>query len=86
MFGIANIDLPKKAKYKPRKPRHRVNRPIDRQGRSYADYLDLPEEVRSRAAVQMDTVVGVVGDFKCILTLHFPYMAFQIYILLDEQA
>lgn len=83
VLGLANIDLPKKVKYKPRKPRRRVDRPMDRQGRSYADYLGLPEDVRSRA-VQMDTVMGTAGDFKCILTLHFPYMAFQVYILLDE--
>lgn len=83
VFGIANIDLPKKVRYKPRKSRHRVDRPIDRQGRSYADYLELPEDIRARA-VQMDTVIGVVGDFKCILTLHFPAWAFQVYILLDE--
>lgn len=32
----------------------------------------------------MDTVVGRRGDFKCILTLHFPILEFQVMVLLDE--
>lgn len=83
VFGIANIDLPRKVRYKPRKKRLRVDRPVDRDGRSYSDFLDLPEEVRGRA-VQMDTVMGRRGDFKCILTLHFPRTEFQMHLLLDE--
>lgn len=84
IFGIANIDLPKKVVYKTRRTKRAIaNNPIDRTGRTYADFMGLPEDVRSRA-VQMDTVMGVRGDFKCILTLHFPPMEFQVYVLLYD--
>lgn len=83
LFGIANIDLPKKVRYKPRKRVRETPELIDRLGRSYADFMDLPEEVR-RSAVQMDSVMGLRGDFKSILSLHFPRFEFQIYILLMD--
>lgn len=83
IFGIANIDLPKKVRYKPRKKTLRVDRPIDREGRSYTDFLELGKEACANA-VQMDTVIGRKIDFKCILTLFFPKTAFQFHILLDE--
>ena len=70
LMGLANIDLPKKVRYKPRKPVSGA-RPVDRDGRSYSDFLDLPTAVRAKA-VQLDTVIGAARDFKCILTLHFP--------------
>lgn len=82
VMGLANIDLPKKVKYKPRKAVSGYSVP-DRDGRSYSDFLDLPERTRSRA-VQMDTVMGRVRDFKCILTLHFPLFELQLMVLLDD--
>lgn len=82
LLGLANIDLPRKVRYKPRKAISGA-RPVDRDGRSYSDFLDLPEKARARA-VQMDTVIGKRGDFKCILTLHFPRLEFQIMGLLEE--
>lgn len=82
ILGLANIDLPRKVRYKPRRAVSGA-RPVDRDGRSYSDFLDLPSATRQRA-VQMDTVIGRRGDFKCILTLHFPKMEFQIMTLLDE--
>ena len=84
VMGLANIDLPKKVRYKPRKAISGA-RPIDRDGRSYSDFLDLPADMRARA-VQMDTVMGARGDFKCILTLHFPASRLQLMVLLDEHA
>lgn len=41
-------------------------RAVDRDGRSYSDFLDLPAATRAKA-VQMDTVIGRRGDFRCIL-------------------
>lgn len=82
LLGLANIDLPRKVRYKPRRAVS-GSRPIDRDGRSYSDFLDLPLKTRQRA-VQMDTVIGRRGDFKCILTLHFPAIEFQVMILLDD--
>lgn len=84
LMGLANIDLPRKVRYKPRRAVSGY-RPVDRDGRSYSDYLELPCAER-RGAVQMDTVIGKKGDFKCILTMHFPAIAFQIMILLEEHS
>ncbi len=82
ILGLANIDLPKRVKYKPR--RHvRDYRIIDRSGRSFSDFCELPLNVRENA-VQMDCVMGKVHGYKCILTLHFPKWEFQIMILLEE--
>lgn len=82
LMGLANIDLPRKVRFKPRKAisGHRL---VDRDGRSYSDFCDLPDEVRSRH-VQMDTVVGRRGDFKCILTVMLPKTRFQMMVLLEE--
>lgn len=82
ILGLANIDLPKKVKYKPRK-KTRNWRIVDRSGRSYSDFCDLPEPTRE-AAVQMDCVMGRQRGFKCILTLHFPRWEFQLMLLLEE--
>jgi len=84
LMGLANIDLPKKVRYRPRKAVSGA-RPVDRDGRSYSDFLDLPADVRARA-VQMDTVIGRRTDFKCILTLHFPAVELQLMVLLDDHA
>lgn len=55
------------------RPRRAISgcRAVDRDGGSYSDFLDLPAATRAKA-MQMDTVIGRRGDFKCILTLHFP--------------
>lgn len=82
ILGLANIDLPKKVRYKPRR-RVRDWRVVDRSGRSYADFLDLAAKARENA-VQMDCVMGRARGFKCILTLHFPKWEFQMMVLLEE--
>lgn len=82
ILGIANIDLPKKVKYKPRR-RVRDYRIIDRDGRSYSDFLNLSRKAINDA-VQMDCVMGKARGYKCILTLHFPKWEFQLMILLEE--
>lgn len=83
LFGIANIELPKKVKYKPRKDLKVTPVVVDKTGRTYADFISLSDD-RRRSAAQMDCVMGKRGDFKCILTLHLPRFEFQIYILLTE--
>ncbi len=83
LMGLANIDLPKKVRYKPRKPMSGC-RLVDRDGRSFSDFLDLPASRRARA-VQMDTVIGKARDFRCILTIHFPAAELQMMVLIDEK-
>lgn len=82
ILGLANIDLPKKVRYKPRR-RVRDWRIADRSGRSYSDYLDLPEGARGKAW-QMDCVMGRQRGFKCMLTLHSPAWELQLMMLLEE--
>lgn len=53
-------------------------------GRTYEDWLALPEEVRL-STVEMDCVEGRRTDSKVILSLHFRRFEFQLYILLEEQ-
>lgn len=84
VMGLANIDLPKKVKYRPRKAISGA-RPVDRDGRSFDDYMDLPAPRRERV-VQMDTVIGARGDRKSLLTLHMVRIEFQIVVLLDEHS
>lgn len=83
LFGIANIELPKKVRYKARKSTEATPTLLDKTGRTYDDYLALSKD-KQRSAVQMDCVMGRQSDFKCILSLHFPRFEFQIYLLLPD--
>lgn len=84
ILGLANIDLPKKVRCKPRR-RVRDWRIPDRAGRSWSDFMDLPESTRDNA-VQMDCVMGKARGYRRILTLHFPKWELQLMILLEEHA
>lgn len=66
-----NIDLKRKAKFKPRKCHKSqiINREVFI-GRTYDDFLKLGLSVSD--FVEMDTVVSAKGSLKCILTLYFP--------------
>ena len=64
LMGLANIDLPRKVRYRSRRAIS-GRRAVDRDGRSCSDFLELPASARAKA-VQMDTVTGRRGDFKCI--------------------
>lgn len=84
VMGLANIELPKKVRYSPRKKRAEGTPKMDFAGRTYADWLALPEEMRLRT-VQIDCVEGLRRNTKCILTLHFVRLFFQIHILLPAK-
>ena len=81
---IAALDLPRKARFRPRKRRKvAVGDRVDRTGRTYEDFLALPDEDRARA-VQGDSVIGLASNSQRILSIHFPRMIFQIYVLLAD--
>lgn len=84
VMGLANIDLPRKVRYAPRKKREEGAPKMAMEGRTYSDWLELPEEDRL-LTVQMDTVEGARRSTKCILSLHFPTLFFQLYILLPAK-
>lgn len=85
--GMTKLDLPRAVRYRPRKRRsgeHSLPREL-LAGRTYADFASLPERARENA-VEADTVVGRQGrDAKCILTLYFRRLHFQLYMLLPSK-
>lgn len=82
VFGLANIELPKKVKYKPRRRSKVADRGcVNATGRTYEDFLELAEDLR-RSAFQLDCVMGRVHDTQCVLSFHMPRIEFQIYLLL----
>ena len=84
VMGLANIELPKKVKYAPRKKREEGTPKMTLEGRTYTDWLALPDEMRLRT-VQIDCVEGLRRNTKTILSLHFVRLFFQIYILLESK-
>lgn len=85
---ITKLDLPRAVRYRPRAKggsASRSNIPRDLlEGRTYGDFCDLPEPVRDNA-VEMDTVVGRQGrGTKCILTLYFRRLRFQLFLLMPD--
>lgn len=80
LLGLADIDLPRKARLRPRKRRAAKGRPrVDRSGREYADFLALPIEERARV-VQGDSVEGYAHNAHDVLSLHLVARAFQLYM------
>lgn len=85
VMGLANIELPKKVSYAPRRKREREALKMDLAGRTYADWLALSEEERL-LAVQIGCVKGARRSTKCILSLHFVRLFFQLHILLPAKS
>lgn len=83
-IGVRKMDLRKKVKYKKRSKKKARREAGLYEGRTYADYRNLPEDVRA-GVVQMDCVEGAEGDSQAILTLHFAALRFQIYLLLEKK-
>lgn len=84
VMGLANIELPKKVRYAPRKKRADSGPKMDLAGRTYADWLALPDGLRL-LAVQIDCMEGLRRNSKRILSLHFVRLFFQLYILPDNK-
>lgn len=83
VMGLANIELPKKIRYKQRRSRKGAPR-MELTGRRYSDWRSLTDQERI-LTVQMDTIEGVRSDRKAVLSLHFPRLMFQIYLLLPSK-
>lgn len=84
VMGLANIELPKKVKYAPRKKKTDGEPKMELAGRTYADWLALPDDLKL-LTVQIDCVEGLRRNSKCILTLHFVRLFFQLFILLKNK-
>lgn len=83
VMGLANMQLPKKVKYAPRRKRGEGEPKMDLASRTFDDWKALPDDERL-LTVEMDCVEGCRSSTKCILSLHFVRLFFQIYLLLDR--
>lgn len=85
IVDVVSLELPRKVRYKKRRKASAepVRDRIDRTGRLYEDFLALPDGERL-SAVQLDTVVGRARNQKCILSIHFSRLIFQLYLLLAD--
>ena len=83
--GINNIDLPRKVKYKPRnKTSKQPKDTLNREHRTYEDYLAYMDKHPYANVVQIDTVEGTKGG-KCLFTLIFVNSNFMLAFLIDTQ-
>ncbi len=80
LLGIAAIDMPRKVRHLPKKKKNSSGRVrIDRTGREYADFEQLPLCEQARA-VQGDSVEGLQSNANDILSLHFLACSLQLYL------
>ena len=84
-YTISKIDLPRAAKFKPRKEQKGEYVPKGvKIGRSFEDFLLFLEENPSTNYVEMDTVIGRIGG-KVIMTFQFVNVDFMFGLLLDNK-
>lgn len=84
-YTISKIDLPRAAKFKPRKETKGEYVPKGvKIGRSFNDFLLFLEENPSTNYVEMDTVIGRIGG-KLIMTFQFVNVDFMFGLLLEDK-
>ena len=84
-YTISKLDLPRAAKFKPRKEKKGEYVPKGvKIGRSFADFALFLEENPSTNYVEMDTVIGRIGG-KVIMTFQFVNVDFMFGLLLDNK-
>lgn len=85
-LSVADIDLPKKVKYKPRKAHStEINDSGVYEGRTFKEYEAYMKEYPDTKVTEMDTVVGPEGSRKVLLTLHYCAPDFMMAFLLDSK-
>ena len=85
-FHIRNIDLPKKVRYRQRRP-HDVVMKLEyqyRKGRSYTDFISFMDQNPRLSVWEMDTVKGARGSHKVLLTLILRETNFMLVFLLED--
>lgn len=84
-YSIANIDLPRVVKFKPRRPHNPEYVPkCVRNGRTYEEFQQYCADNKINAYVELDTVIGNIGG-KVIMTIHFTTFNFMFGILLENK-
>lgn len=85
-YTISKIDLPRAAKFKPRKKIKGEYVPKGvKSGRSFEDFMLFLEENPTVNYVEMDTVIGRIGG-KVIMTFQFVNVDFMFGLLLDNKS
>ena len=82
-FGMSKLELRRSCKYK---PRQHVQKKQTSHGpaHAYTAFLEQGEEVCA-SACEMDTVIGLKSDKKCLLTLYHRPSKFQFALLLNDK-
>lgn len=85
-FHAANIDLPRKVRYKPRKKKTVISQtvPSYREDRTYKDFERFIQEHPNASIVEMDTVEGIKCDSTTLLTMLFRCCNFMFIFLLKS--
>lgn len=85
-LSVKNIDLPRKVKYKLRKPHaSEINDKGIFEGCTYKDFLNYMQAYPDTNVVEMDTVVGCEGSKKVFLTLFFRSCKLMLIYLLPDK-
>lgn len=82
--GMSNLDLRRKCGYKPRVHTTAIKPTAHGEARSFASFMRIPEEKRA-CACEMDTVIGLSSDHRCLLTLYLRPFKFQLALLMPEK-
>ena len=82
--GMSSLELRRKCGYKPRRRAAPPRQTAHGAARSFAAFMELPEEERA-AACEMDTVVGLKSDRRCLLTLYLRAFRFQVALLMPDK-
>ena len=90
IINLTNLDLPRKVKYKKRKKTENKKYKKDTSiliNRTYEDYIIRLDEERNKKLNiwQLDTVIGLQTDKKCLLTFLFVETNFMIIRLLNKK-
>lgn len=85
---LSNMDLPRKVRYKKRKKKKNKKNKRDYSiliGRTYEDYIIRLDKERKLNIWQLDTVIGLASDSRCLMTFIFVETNFMIIRLLEKK-
>lgn len=87
LFEVANIDLPKKVVYKPRKKKKVLKLPPEaKKDLMFSDFIEFVGNNEVNEIVQVDIVEGKKTDTKCLLTLYFTSSKLMLIWLLPRRS
>ena len=88
IFSLTNADLPKKTIYKVRKKKSNSKNKREialLNGRRYEDFILYKTNHPKMNIVEMDTVIGLKDNSKCLLTLYITKTHFMLIFLLNKK-